>query len=144
MDIASACLAGVKCRYDNEARPVETITALYKQGKVKLVCPEVLAGLPTPRCPSEIIGGDGANVLAGKARVMAMDGEDRTAEFLKGAQKTLTLAQKCGASKAYLKSKSPSCGCGRIYDGSFSGKLRSGDGVTAALLKNHGIEVIEV
>jgi uncharacterized protein YbbK (DUF523 family) len=144
MDIASACLAGVKCRYDGEARPDEKIEEMYRQGAVKLVCPETLAGLPSPRCPSEISGGDGDDVLDGWARVLAKDGTDRTEDFVQGAQATLTSAKECGATRAYLKAKSPSCGCGRIYDGSFSGKLRSGDGVTVALLKRNGIDVVEV
>ena len=144
MDIASACLAGVRCRYDGEARPDEKIMEMHKQGLVKLVCPECLAGLASPRCPSEIAGGDGGDVLDGHAHVMAEDGSDRTAEFIKGAEKTLETARKLGAQRAWLKSKSPSCGCGRIYDGTFSGKLRAGDGVTAALLKKNGIDVIEV
>ncbi len=144
MDIVSACLVGIKCRYDGEAREDAAIKKMYEQGLVKAVCPELLAKLPSPRCPSEIVGGDGEDVLAGRARVMAQDGGDRTPEFLKGAEKTLGIAKKCGAQRAYLKSKSPSCGCGRIYDGSFSGALRGGDGVTASLLKKHGIEVTEV
>ena len=144
MDIASACLAGVKCRYDGESRPDEKITQLHKQGLVKLVCPECLAGLPSPRCPSEIVGGDGEDVLEGRAQVMAEDGEDRTAEFVRGAELTLKTAISLGARRAWLKAKSPSCGCGRIYDGSFSGILRAGDGVTAALLKRNGIDVVEV
>jgi uncharacterized protein YbbK (DUF523 family) len=76
--------------------------------------------------------------------VLSEDGEDRTAEFLRGAQATLEIVKRCGAQRAYLKAKSPSCGCGRIYDGTFTGTLRSGDGVTTALLKRNGIEVIEV
>ncbi len=144
MDIASACLAGVRCRYDGESRPDVKITEMYEQGLVKLVCPECLAGLKAPRCPSEIVGGDGGDVLEGTARVMAQDGGNRTAEFIKGAEKTLETAKKLGAQRAWLKSKSPSCGCGRIYDGTFSATLRSGDGVTAALLKRNGIDVIEV
>jgi uncharacterized protein YbbK (DUF523 family) len=100
--------------------------------------------MPVPRCPSEISGGDGEDVLEGRARVVAQDGSDRTAEFIAGAQKTLEAARRCGAKRAYMKAKSPSCGCGRIYDGTFSAVLRSGDGVTTALLKRHGIEVIEV
>ncbi len=144
MDIASACLAGVKCRYDGESRPDDKITEMHKQGLVKLVCPECLAGMASPRCPSEIVGGDGGDVLEGTARVMAEDGCDRTAEFIKGAEKTLETAKKLGAKRAWLKSKSPSCGLGRIYDGTFSGALRAGDGVTAALLKRNGINVIEV
>jgi uncharacterized protein YbbK (DUF523 family) len=144
MDVASACLAGVKCRYDGEARPDESIVEMHKKGLVKLVCPECLAGLPAPRCPSEILGGDGQDVLEGRAHVLTEDGVDRTAEFIKGAYATLEAAQRCVAKRAYLKAKSPSCGCGRIYDGTFSGTLRGGDGITAALLKNNGIEVVEV
>jgi uncharacterized protein YbbK (DUF523 family) len=144
MDIASACLAGVKCRYDGEARPDDSIVEMHKKGLVKLVCPECLAGLPAPRCPSEISGGDGADVLDGRARVLAEDGGDRTAAFVRGAQATLEAARRCGAKRAYLKAKSPSCGCGRIYDGAFTGTLCGGDGVTTALLKRNGIEVVEV
>ena len=144
MDIASACLAGVKCRYDGEARADEKITELYRQKQVKLVCPECLAGMPSPRCPSEINGGDGEDVLEGRARVLAQDGGDRTEVFIEGARQTLGMALACGAQRAYLKSKSPSCGCGRIYDGTFTGKLRNGNGVTAALLKAAGINIIEV
>jgi uncharacterized protein YbbK (DUF523 family) len=144
MDIASACLVGHKCRYDGEAREDETIKKMYEQGLVKAVCPERLAKLPAPRCPSEIESGDGEDVLAGRAKVIAQDGGDLTAEFVEGAKKTLEIAQTCGAQRAYLKSKSPSCGCGSIYDGTFSGNLRQGDGVTAALLKKHGIEVTQV
>jgi len=144
MDIASACLAGIKCRYDGEARPDEKIAEMHRQGLVKLVCPECLAGLPSPRCPSEISGGDGDDVLEGRARVVAQDGGDRTEEFVKGARLTLEAARGCDAQRAYLKAKSPSCGCGRIYDGTFSGKLRDGNGVTAALLKKNGIDIVEV
>ncbi len=144
MDICSACLTGSKCRYDGEAREDAQIKNRYEAGELKAVCPECFAKLSIPRCPSEIVGGDGEDVLNGKARVMAQDGKDITAEFLEGAKKTLEAAQRCGAKRAYLKSKSPSCGCGRIFDGSFSGTLRDGDGVTVALLKRHGIEVIEV
>lgn len=144
MDIASACLLGHKCRYDGEASEDAGIKKMYEQGLLKPVCPELLAKLPAPRCPSEIVGGEGEDVLAGRARVMAQDGTDITQEFIKGAEKTLKIAQQCGAERAYLKSKSPSCGCGQIYDGTFSGHLRKGDGVTSVLLKKHGIEVIEV
>ena len=109
-----------------------------------LVCPECQAKLPVPRCPSEIVGGDGADVLAGRARVMGEDGADRTAEFIMGAQQTLAVAKAHGAQRAYLKSKSPSCGAGQIYDGTFSRTLRPGSGVAAVLLSQNGIKVIEV
>ena len=144
MDIASACLVGKKCRYDGEAREDKHIKKLYEDGLLVPVCPECYAKLPVPRCPSEIVGGDGADVLAGLACVKARDGSDRTREFILGAQKTMEAARINGAKRAYFKSKSPSCGQGRIYDGTFSGNLRSGDGVASALLKQHGIEVIEV
>lgn len=144
MDIASACLVGKRCRYDGQSRQDTHIKKLYDQGKVMAVCPECLAKLAIPRCPSEIVGGDGSVVLRGKAKVMAKNGSDRTEEFLQGAKRTLEIAIKQGADCAYLKSKSPSCGCGKIYDGSFSAKLKNGDGVTAALLKQNGIKVKQV
>jgi uncharacterized protein YbbK (DUF523 family) len=144
MDIASACLVGKKCRYDGEARENEEIKQLYLEGRVKAVCPECLAGLKSPRCPSEISGGDGNDVLEGKARVIAEDGGDITQEFVEGAYKVLDAAKACGAKRAYMKSKSPSCGLGVIYDGTFSENLKPGMGVTSALLLKNGIEVIEV
>lgn len=144
MDIASSCLAGEKCRYNAEAAEHPQVKKMYLEGKLKLVCPEVLGGLSTPRSPSEIVGGDGKDVISGKAKVMAKDGSNVTKEFIDGARKTLDVATQCGAKCAYLKSNSPSCGYGRIYDGSFSGKLCKGDGVTAVLLNENGIQVIEV
>lgn len=144
MDIASACLVGYKCRYDGQASEDAGVKKKYEQGLVKPVCPELLAKLPVPRHPSEIVGGDGKDVLAGRARVMAQDGADITQEFVEGSQKTLDIAKQCGAKRAYLKAKSPSCGCGLIYDGTFSGQTKEGDGVTSVILKKHGIEVIEI
>lgn len=94
-------------------------------------CPEVLGGMPVPRTPAEIRGG----------RVISIDGEDRTALFRLGAEMALELARKTGAAKALLKSKSPSCGRGLVHDGSFSGKMSTGNGVTAALLEANGIMV---
>jgi uncharacterized protein YbbK (DUF523 family) len=141
MILVSACLAGKPCRYDGKAKPNDEIVALYKRGEAVLVCPEEMGGLPTPRVPSEIEHGSGVDVLIGNARVVAKDGRDVTKEFVLGAQKTLNTARLCGAKRAILKAKSPSCGCGTIYDGTFSGKLREGDGVAAALLKQNGVEV---
>lgn len=143
MDIASACLAGKKCRYDGEAREHPYIKRLYEQGKVKAVCPECLAGFKTPRCPCEISGEGAAAVLDGTAKVIARDGADLTREFIEGAQKTLAAAIKCGAKRAYMKSKSPSCGVSSIYDGTFSGRLKPGSGVASELLTRNGIEVVE-
>lgn len=140
--LVSACLLGEKCRYDGEGKPNEEVLSLSKKEKLIPVCPERLGGLSTPRSPSESVGGDGNDVLEGRAKVMSKDGRDVSQNFVMGARAVLEIAQKEGITKALLKSKSPSCGCGKIYDGTFSGKLKSGDGVTAALLKKNGIEVV--
>lgn len=142
--LVSACLLGVNCRYDGGNSRNEDALKQNETDELIPVCPEEAGGLPTPRPPVEIVGGDGNDVLDGKAKVLTADGVDKTEEFLKGAKHALTLAQSQGATSAILKSKSPSCGCAKIYDGAFSGKLVSGDGVTTALLKRHGIKVISV
>ncbi len=144
MDIASACLAGIACRYDGNASVDAKIKQMYEDGDIVLVCPEVLGGLDTPRCPCEIVGGSGADVLRGSARVLSRDGADVTQPYIDGAKKALEMAQKCGARHAYLKSRSPSCGYGCIYDGSFSGKMKAGAGVAAVLLRENGIDVVEI
>jgi uncharacterized protein YbbK (DUF523 family) len=105
------------------------------------VCPEVDGGLGTPRPPAEILGGDGGDVLAGRARVITADGRDVTAAYLSGARRALETARRVGAERAILKSRSPSCGSDSIYDGSFAGRTRAGEGVTAALLRANGIQV---
>jgi len=143
--IISACLAGVQCRYDGSARPDPKLRALIASGAAHLlVCPECMAGLPIPRESFEIVGGSGGDVLEGRARVLSKSGADGTAQFVRGAEQVLAMARKAGAKKAYLKSKSPSCGVGRIYDGSFSGRLAPGNGVLAELLQKNGIQVIEI
>ncbi len=144
MDIVSACLVGEKCRYDATECINKDLKHLYEQGRLFAVCPECAAGLDTPRNPMEIIGGDGSDVLDGTARVCSKDGADFTEVFIAGANMVLGAAKTHKAKHAYLKSNSPSCGCGSIYDGSFSGIKRQGDGVTAALLKKNGIIVVEV
>jgi uncharacterized protein YbbK (DUF523 family) len=140
--LVSACLIGKRCRYDGSHKRNEAVVALAKRQKLIPVCPEELGGLPIPRPPSEIVGGDGADVLVGKTRVLTKQGEDVTPYFLKGAAEVLKIAQAHNVKKAVLKTRSPSCGCGEIYDGTFSGKTRPGDGVTTALLKQNGIEVV--
>lgn len=107
-----------------------------------LTCPEVDGGLGTPRPAAEIVGGDGHDVLDGKARVVTEGGRDVTAEYVRGAELALAAARAAGATTAILKSRSPSCGRGRIYDGSFTRTAVVGDGVTAALLQRNGIEVL--
>lgn len=144
MKLVSACLAGIPCRYDGQAKGREDIIALVKAGEARTFCPETLGGLRIPRVPSEIVGGDGTDVLDGRARVMSREGADLTSEFILGAQAVLELCRRLGASEVLLKAKSPSCGIGRIYDGSFTGKIRPGDGVTAALLKRNNINVVEI
>lgn len=142
MILVSACLAGVECRYDGRHNLVNTVELLVKKGKAVLVCPEQLGGLSTPRLPAEIVGGTGDDVLDGRARVVDIKGNDVTDQFLKGAEQTLKIAQFYGATKAVLKESSPSCGSNMIYDGTFKGKKMDGFGVTTALLRRHGIEVI--
>lgn len=140
MIVVSKCLTGECCRYDGKSKPDPEILALVKRGEAIPVCPEQLGGLPTPRTPAELQG-DGSAVLEGRARVITADGRDVTKEYVCGAYKALRIANEAGAKKAILKSKSPSCGSGEIYDGSFSRRLTAGDGVTAALFKRAGIEV---
>jgi uncharacterized protein YbbK (DUF523 family) len=140
MLIVSACLAGCHCRYDGGTIQEDHLD-LLKNGKAIPVCPEQLGGLSTPRNPAEIVGGDGFDVLDGKARVIDNQGNDVTKEFLSGAQQALQLAKKVGATSAILKENSPSCGSSFRYDGSFSGKKVKGMGVTAALFTRHGIRV---
>ena len=140
--ILSACLAGINCVYDGSHKFHPVFAKMYKDNKALIFCPEVLGGLKIPHDPSEIMGGDGFLVLEGKAKVLSSTGKDVTDFFIRGAQKSLEFAKKHGSRKAVLKSKSPSCGCGWIFDGTFSKKLVSGCGVAAALLKKNGIEVM--
>ncbi|MEV8322874.1 DUF523 domain-containing protein [Kitasatospora sp. NPDC056731] len=140
--VVSACLAGVPCRYDGRAKTSPDVVGLVEAGRAVVVCPEGAGGLPTPRPPAEIVGGDGADVLDGRARVVDATGADCTAEFVAGARAALAAAEAAGARRAVLMARSPSCGCGRVYDGTFTGELRPGDGVTAALLRRAGIEVV--
>lgn len=140
--LLSACLAGVNCVYDGTNKFHPVFAAMLKSDEVVLVCPEVLGKLKIPHEPSEIVGGDGFDVLCKKAKVLSKTGEDVTVYFLKGAQEVLAKARAHKIKKAILKSKSPSCGCGMIFDGTFSKKLIPGYGVTAALLKQNGIEVV--
>lgn len=142
--LISACLLGVNCRYDGGNSRDKDAIKCHQHDELIPVCPEEAGGLPTPRPAVEIVGGDGNDVLDGNARVLTAEGVDKTEEFLKGAKYALKLAQSKGATSVILKSRSPSCGCGEIYDGSFSRTLVSGDGVTTALLKRHGIEVISI
>ncbi len=130
--LVSACLLGCECRYDVKSKPNEDVLRLREKYELIPVCPEQLGGLPTPRLPSDRIG----------KRVVMRDGTDVTAQYEKGAETALYLAKTLGATAAVLKARSPSCGCGEIYDGSFTGRLIQEDGVTAALLQANGIFVL--
>lgn len=132
MKLCSACLLGKRCRFDGAIKPNEKVLDLAKKETLIPVCPEQLGGLPTPRIASEQLD----------SKVVTKDGKDVTAEFLKGAEKTLEIAKKLDIQSAIFKQRSPSCGSGQIYDGTFSGKVIKGDGITAKLLKANGIEVI--
>ena len=139
--LVSACLAGRACAYDGGDRAHEAIMKLVAEGRAVLVCPEDEGGLGTPRPASEIIGGDGADVLAGRAEVRTKEGRDVTGEYIAGARLAVERAAGQGCNAAILKARSPACGCGAIYDGTFSRSISEGDGVAASALKQAGIEV---
>lgn len=136
-------MAGRPVRYDGAAKPVggDLFERWRTEGRLIPFCPEVSGGLPVPRPPAEIVGGDGGNVLDGMARILTDTGEDVTDEFLQGAHLALGTAQRSGVRIALLKEGSPSCGSHRIYDGTFTGTSAPGTGVTTALLRRSGIHV---
>jgi uncharacterized protein YbbK (DUF523 family) len=139
MILVSACLSGINCAWAGKDRLEPKIKDLVDKKLAMPVCPEVLGGRPIPRTKTEIRGGSGGDVLDGKAKIFDENGLDVTVQFLKGAYKALEIAKRHNIKEAILKSKSPSCGIGTIYDGSFKGNLIDGDGITAALLKREGI-----
>lgn len=136
---ASACLVGLKTRYDGSSATDPSIYELFLQGKIIPLCPEQLGGLATPRGKSEIVNGTGEDVLDGKCAVLMRDGGDVTLQFLRGASEVVRIANELGIERFYLKSKSPSCGFGKIYT---EGKLRRGNGVCAAALIRAGMDVV--
>ena len=139
--LASACLVGVRCRYDGTAKPSEAILSLYRKGLIIPVCPEQLGGLPTPRKKSGIVSGTGGDVLDGSARVRDGDGADVTEQFVRGAMEVVALARMLRIEKAYMKERSPSCGPGTVYSG---GRLIQGNGVCAAALLRENVEISPV
>lgn len=140
--LVSRCLLGHRVRYDGGASgPFDQLQQWLDDGRVVPLCPEVAGGLPTPRAAAEIPGGQGVQVLDGQASVITTEGEDVSAQFLAGAQQALALVQAHGIRIAVLKANSPSCGNRLTYDGTFSGVKVSGEGVTAALLTRHGVQV---
>jgi len=132
MKICSACLLGIKCRYDGKSKPNDKVIRLLKKEVLIPVCPEQLAGLSTPREASEKKGN----------KVITKSGKNVTDNFIKGAEQVLKLTKLFNIKEAILKQKSPSCGCGKVYDGNFSNTLVEGDGVTASLLKKNKVKVI--
>lgn len=135
MYLVSACLAGINCRYDGKSNYNEEIMELVKKGEAILVCPEQLGGLATPRFPSEV------SIQNEERKVINNHGEDVTENYERGAQEVLELAKKMNIKKAILKARSPSCGCGLINDGTFTKTKVEGNGVTAQLLLDNGLEV---
>ncbi|MDF1509671.1 DUF523 domain-containing protein [Robertmurraya sp. DFI.2.37] len=142
MILVSSCLAGLEVRYNGTHCLNERISELVMKKEAITVCPELLGGLSTPREPAEIIGGSGEDVLDGRAKVVSQSGSDVTEAFIKGAYLALERAQQLGATMIVLKENSPSCGSTNIYNGHFNGEKIAGNGVTAALLKRNGYDVI--
>lgn len=132
MYIVSACLLGENCKYNGENNYNEDVIKFLEGKDYVSVCPEVLGGLSTPRTPAEIV----------EDKVISKKGEDFTQMFRKGAEETLNIAKEKDAKTAILKSRSPSCGYGQIYDGSFSKKIISGNGITAELLEKNQIVIL--
>lgn len=130
--LVSACLLGVGCRYDGKSNQLPQYKRLLKEHTCIPVCPEQLGGLPTPRCPAERLGG----------KIVTEDGRDVTEQFLRGTAEALRLCDLYHCKAALLKERSPSCGSGQIYDGSFTGTLTDGWGTAAALLREHGVCVV--
>lgn len=129
--LISACLVGIGCKYNGESNDYPNINTLLGRHTLIPICPEQLGGLPTPRNPVEIMGGN----------VVDCNGNVFTKEFEKGADEVLKIAKMSGAQLVVLKSNSPSCGLGKIYDGTFSSTLIDGNGITANLLKENGFTV---
>lgn len=132
MYIVSACLCGINCKYNGRNNLNPAVLKLVKEGKAIPVCPEQLGGLPTPRIPSERKNG----------KVINKEGIDVTKNFQDGANEVLKLCKELNIKTCILKSKSPSCGYGEIYDGNFNGTLVKGNGVLTDMLIDNGIEVI--
>ena len=133
--LVSHCLLGEPCRYDGASRLDRRVLELHKAGHTLIpVCPEVLGGLDTPRAPAE---------LQPDGRVVNADGEDVTAAYQAGAEAALRIAKQSGCTAAVLKARSPSCGCGEVYDGTFTHTLKGGWGVTARLLREAGLAVMD-
>lgn len=137
--LVSACLCGIPCRHNGKSALDPRAERLVRMGRAIPICPEVLGGLSIPRGGVEITRGDGKDVLSGTALVVSSRGEDMTPLMLRGAFASLKIARKFKIKKAWMKQKSPSCGCGWIKK---RGRLVKGDGVTTALFKMEKIKVV--
>jgi len=132
MKLCSGCLLGIRCRYDGKSKANKKILTLLKKEVLIPVCPEQLGGRPTPREQAEIVG----------ERVLTESGEDVIDQFKRGALEVLRIAKTFNIKKAILKQCSPSCGAGKIYDGTFTGRVIDGFGITAKVLKDNNIDII--
>jgi uncharacterized protein YbbK (DUF523 family) len=142
--VISACLLGLPCRFNAKGKVSKKALNLFLKGKAIAVCPEIFAGMKTPRIACEILNGEGKDVLSGLTKVVDKNGNDYSEDFIRGAKFTFKeIVKKHGIRKAILKSGSPSCGAGLIYDGKFSGKKIKGDGVFTALLRENNIEIYQ-
>ncbi len=142
--LISACLMGLPVRYDGKPKTLlhAAVARWREDGRLVSFCPELAGGFAVPRPPAEIAGAmDGGDVLDGAAQVVEPTGRDVSDGFIEGARRALAVAQENGCRHALLIDGSPSCGSGFLYDGSFSGRRHEGEGVTAALLRRHGIAV---
>ncbi|MFA6215824.1 MAG: DUF523 domain-containing protein [Patescibacteria group bacterium] len=140
--LVSACLLGLNCDYKGGNRLNQKVLVFLKGKGFIPVCPEIYGGFATPRPDAEILGGLGEKVLSGETKVIEPDGSDVSSKFISGAKEILEIAKLSGAKSAILKAKSPSCGCGKTYDGTFAKTLVNGNGVLTALLLQNGIKVI--
>jgi len=141
--LVSSCITGKKCRYNASSSYNEKLLKDIGE-KFIHICPELLAGFGIPRKPCEIFGGSGEDVLSGNANIMDIDGLDITEKMLIGSKKALEICQKNNVAKAFLQTKSPTCGCNKIYDGTFTSTIRRGNGIFTALLIMSGIDVTEI
>lgn len=143
--LISACLLGVHCRYDGKCQNIpefeRKLPKLMKKYNIIPICPEIMGGLSTPRVPAEIVSGSQAAKGVNIINVMNKGGTDVTEQFNRGGMEAVHLAELYNCKYAILKAKSPSCGSGQIYDGTFSKTLIAGDGITAAMLKAQGIKI---
>lgn len=140
--MVSACLIGIPCAYDGRSRISESLLEKpFFYDAIVAVCPEILGGQDVPRERAELIGGDGTEILSGRAKVIDKAGRDVSEIYVAGALRALDIVKRAGVSIAFLRERSPSCGVQEIYDGTFSGKTREGKGIFSALLEKEGIRL---